>query len=53
MKKYVLIGHPLGHSMSPFIHEKLFQASGKNEEYSLVDIAPENLEAELPKLLAE
>ncbi|MDE5917845.1 MAG: shikimate dehydrogenase [Oscillospiraceae bacterium] len=53
MKKYALTGHPLGHSMSPFIHEKLFQASGKNEEYSLVDIAPENLEAELPKLLAE
>ena len=53
MKKYARTGHPLGHSMSPFIHEKLFQASGKNEEYSLVDIAPENLEAELPKLLAE
>lgn len=53
MKKYALTGHPLGHSMSPFIHEKLFQAVGKNEEYSLVDIAPENLEAELPKLLDE
>ena len=22
--KYGLLGHPLGHSMSPFIHQKLF-----------------------------
>ena len=24
MNKFGLIGHPLGHSMSPLIHEKLF-----------------------------
>lgn len=23
MEQYTLIGHPLGHSMSPFIHERL------------------------------
>ncbi len=22
MEQYTLIGHPLGHSMSPFIHER-------------------------------
>ncbi|MCC8111872.1 MAG: shikimate dehydrogenase [Ruminococcus sp.] len=43
MEKYTLIGHPLGHSMSPFIHERLFAMSGKEAEYSLTDIAPENL----------
>lgn len=44
MKKYTLIGHPLGHSMSPFIHDRLFKLKGKNVQYSLTDIAPEELE---------
>ena len=25
---YGLIGYPLGHSMSPFIHQKLFENAG-------------------------
>lgn len=51
MKKYALIGHPLGHSMSPFIHKRLFEESGKTAEYSLVDIAPEEMRTKLPELL--
>ncbi len=43
MNKYTLIGHPLGHSMSPMIHEKLFRLKGKNCPYDLTDISPENL----------
>ena len=43
MNKYTLIGHPLGHSMSPMIHEGLFKLKGKNCPYDLTDIAPENL----------
>lgn len=44
MSKFALIGHPLGHSMSPLIHEKLFALSGiAAAEYSLVDIAPEDI----------
>lgn len=44
MKKYALIGHPLGHSMSPLIHYKLFGLSGCDEcVYELTDIAPEEL----------
>lgn len=44
MKKYALIGHPLGHSMSPLIHEKLFSISGhEDSEYVLTDIAPDVL----------
>lgn len=47
MNKYGLIGHPLGHSMSPLIHEKLFALSGITDySYELIDIAPENLRAE-------
>lgn len=46
MNKYALIGHPLGHSMSPLIHEKLFALSDISDfSYELVDIAPENLPA--------
>ncbi len=44
MKKYALIGHPLGHSMSPMIHYKLFSLSGCKEcVYQLTDISPEEL----------
>lgn len=43
MQKYTLIGHPLGHSMSPWIHERLFAMSGRTAEYTLNDIAPEQL----------
>jgi shikimate dehydrogenase len=43
MKKYTLIGHPLGHSMSPYIHDSLFKLKGKDVTYSLTDIAPEDL----------
>ena len=42
MNKFALIGHPLGHSMSPLIHEKLFALSGlEDTSYELIDIAPE------------
>lgn len=47
MEKYALIGHPLGHSMSPFIHSQLFEMAGRNAQYTLSDISPENLESEI------
>lgn len=42
MKKfYGLIGHPLSHSFSPQIHQKLFELSSiKNSTYELLDISP-------------
>ncbi|MCD7891258.1 MAG: shikimate dehydrogenase [Ruminococcus sp.] len=51
MKKYALIGHPLGHSMSPLIHYRLFGLSGCKEcVYELTDILPEELENKLDYL---
>ena len=38
---YTLFGHPLGHSMSPFIHERLFALSGIEATYTLSDIEPD------------
>ena len=44
MNKFALTGHPLGHSMSPLIHEKLFALSGISDaEYELIDIDPADL----------
>ena len=44
MNEYALIGHLLGHSMSPLIHEKLFALSGMTFcSYRLIDIPPEEL----------
>ncbi|SEL13782.1 shikimate dehydrogenase [Ruminococcus sp. YRD2003] len=51
MDKYGLIGHPLGHSMSPLIHEKLFALSGISDySYELIDIAPADLETRMEEL---
>ncbi len=51
MDKFGLIGHPLGHSMSPLIHEKLFKLSGiSDSSYELIDIAPENLSTDVENL---
>ena len=41
--KFGLLGHPLGHSMSPFIHSELFKLAGVNGSYSLFDVCPQDL----------
>ncbi|MGN0115669.1 MAG: shikimate dehydrogenase [Acutalibacteraceae bacterium] len=41
--KYALIGYPLGHSVSPFIHNKLFSLNGADAEYTNIEIAPNEL----------
>lgn len=52
MKKhnYALIGSPLGHSMSPFIHKELFKISGLNADYSLTEISVEELPSRMTEL---
>lgn len=36
-KKFVLIGHPVGHSVSPAIHQAAYQQLGIEAEYGVVD----------------
>lgn len=51
--QFAVIGHPIGHTMSPFIHARLFALSGKQARYGVLDIPPEALAekaAELKKL---
>jgi len=43
--KFGLLGHPLGHSMSPFIHSELFKLNDIDGQYSLLDISPDKLYA--------
>lgn len=52
-KKFAVIGHPIGHTMSPFIHSELFKLNDVDGVYSVVDIAPEALDTEIPRLLRE
>lgn len=42
-KEYAVIGHPIGHTMSPFIHKRLFELANIDADYSVIDVAPENL----------
>jgi len=51
--EYGLIGHPLGHSLSPYIHDALMTSAGLTGTYRLFDIAPENMPGEMPRLLAD
>ena len=35
IKKFAVIGHPIGHTMSPFIHNRLFELSeiGSDDDF--------------------
>ena len=37
-QKYAVIGHPIAHSLSPFIHEFLFEIDGIDASYVTLDI---------------
>ncbi len=43
MDNYALIGYPLGHSLSPQIHERLFSLTGTAAHYEKTEISPEQL----------
>lgn len=45
MNKFALIGYPLGHSLSPQIHSRLFELAGIKAEYELTEISPEDLKS--------
>ncbi len=49
-KQFAVIGHPIGHTMSPFIHNRLFALAGVEAEYHVMDIPPESLEQAVPEL---
>lgn len=55
MKHYGLLGYPLKHTMSPPIHERLFElegVSGDDYDYTLMEYSEEELEEKISDVLA-
>lgn len=50
---YFVIGHPLGHSMSPFIHSRCSPSPAGRPPYEARDIPPEQLSAALREMLPQ
>lgn len=50
--KFGLIGYPLGHSMSPFIHKRLFELENIEADYKLFEIHPDSLPSKIDELKA-
>lgn len=51
MKRAAVIGHPISQSKSPLIHNHWIKKYGLEAEYGAIDIAPENLQKELIRLV--
>lgn len=51
--KAAVIGHPISHSKSPIIHNHWIEKYALNGSYEAIDIHPDNLSAELDKLIAQ
>jgi shikimate dehydrogenase len=43
--RYAVIGHPVSHSRSPFIHRRFAGQTGQSMEYSAIDATPAQFEA--------
>jgi shikimate dehydrogenase len=48
--QYGVVGHPVAHSWSPFIHGMFAKETGQNLVYRLFDIEPENFRHEVLRL---
>jgi shikimate dehydrogenase len=52
-RRFLLLGHPVGHSLSPAMFAAAFREAGIDATYHALDVPPEALARELPRLLAE
>ncbi len=53
VRRYGLIGRPLQHSLSPWIHKRIMEAAGIRGEYRLYELQENELARELPRLVDE
>lgn len=51
-RKFAILGFPLKHTMSPPIHDALFKLAGKEAEYSVCELSPEDLAGQASALNA-
>lgn len=49
-RNFAVIGHPIGHTMSPFIHKRLFELANQNGDYAILDMSPEELPEKIKTL---
>lgn len=47
---FAVLGHPIGHTLSPVMHNAAFSALGMDAIYTAFDVAPENLMTVLPAM---
>jgi shikimate dehydrogenase len=50
--QYGVVGHPVAHSWSPFIHGMFAKATAQNLVYRMFDVTPENFRRDVLKLFA-
>lgn len=51
-KQYALLGESLKHTMSPPIHKRLFELSGREFSYEIIELKAQELESNKDKLLS-
>ncbi len=50
MKRFAILGYPLGHTLSPPIHTRLFELSGVQASYTVLQTPPDQFQALWPQL---
>lgn len=51
--RYAVIGYPVKHSRSPFIHGMFAKQTGQQLSYQLLEVLPQQLDTVLPRFFAE
>lgn len=53
LDQYGVVGHPVAHSLSPFIHAMFARQTGQSMNYRLFDFAPEEFDRRVEAFFAE
>ncbi len=49
--RYAVIGYPVKHSRSPFIHAMFAKQTEQNLSYQMMEVIPQHLDVEVKKFL--
>ncbi len=53
LDQYGVVGHPVAHSWSPFIHGMFAKSTAQNVAYRLIDVPPEHFRRDILQLFAD